>query len=114
MTRNAMLDVLREDYIRTALAKGLSTRTVFWKHGLINAMNPVITSISSWFGSLLAGAYFIEVIFDIKGLGALTVNSLMKFDIPVIMGASLYIAFTFILISFLVDYLYRVFDPRIR
>lgn len=114
MTRNAMLDVLKEDYIRTAFSKGLSRRTVFWKHGLINALNPVITSISSWFGSLLAGAYFVEVIFDIKGLGALTVNSLMKFDVPVVMGASLYIAFTFILISFLVDYLYRYFDPRIQ
>jgi peptide/nickel transport system permease protein len=114
MTRNAMLDVLKEDYIRTAMAKGLSRRTTFWKHGLINALNPIITSISGWFGSLLAGAYFVEVIFDIKGLGALTVNSLMKFDVPVVMGASLYIAFTFILISFLVDFLYRYFDPRIQ
>jgi peptide/nickel transport system permease protein len=114
MTRNSMLDVLREDYIRTAFAKGLSHRVVFWKHALINAINPVITSVSSWFGSLLAGAYFIEIVFDIKGLGALTVNALMKFDIPVIMGASLYIASSFIFISFIVDYLYRWVDPRIR
>jgi len=114
MTRNSMLEVLREDYIRTAFSKGLSIRTVFWKHALINALNPVITSISGWFGSLLAGAYFIEIIFDIKGLGALTVNALMKFDIPIILGAGLYISLTFILISFGVDYLYRFIDPRIK
>lgn len=114
ITRNSMLEVVREDYIRTARAKGLSEYTIFIKHTLRNALNPVITSISGWFGSLLAGAYFIEVIFDLKGLGALTVNALMKFDIPVIMGASLYVAFTFVLISFLVDFLYILVDPRMR
>lgn len=113
LTRNSMLEVLNEDYIRTAFAKGLSRTNVFWKHALINALNPVVTSISSWFGSLLAGAYFVELIFDIKGLGALTVNALMKFDVPVIFGAALSIAMMFILISFLVDYLYRVIDPRV-
>lgn len=114
ITRNSMLDVLQEDYIRTAQAKGLSTQRVFWKHGFFNAINPVITSISGWFGSLLAGAYFIEIIFDIKGLGALTVNALLKYDIPVVMGASLYIAAIFIFISLAIDYLYRWFDPRIK
>lgn len=114
ITRNSMLDVLGEDYIRTAIAKGLSPRIVFFKHALLNALNPVITSVSGWFGSLLAGAYFIEVIFDYKGLGNLTVNALMKFDIPLVMGASLYIAFTFVLISFLVDFLYLMIDPRMR
>ncbi len=114
ITRNSMLDVLGEDYIRTAIAKGLSPRVVFFKHALLNALNPVITSVSGWFGSLLAGAYFIEVIFDYKGLGNLTVNALMKFDIPLVMGASLYIAFTFVLISFLVDFLYLMIDPRMR
>lgn len=114
ITRNSMLDVVREDYIRTARAKGLSEKTIFIKHTLGNALNPVITSISGWFGSLLAGAYFIEVIFDVKGLGALTVNALLKFDIPIIMGASLYVAFTFVLISFVVDFLYIMIDPRMR
>jgi peptide/nickel transport system permease protein len=114
ITRNSMLDVLGEDYIRTAKAKGLSPRVVFFKHALLNALNPVITSVSGWFGSLLAGAYFIEVIFDFKGLGNLTVNALMKFDIPVVMGASLYVAFTFVVISFVVDFLYLMIDPRMR
>lgn len=113
MTRNSMLDTLKEDYIRTAYAKGLSYQTVVWKHGLINALNPVVSSIAGWFGSLLAGAYFIEIIFDIKGLGALTVNALMKFDIPVVLGASLYIALLFVGISFLLDMVYRWLDPRV-
>ena len=113
MTRNSMLDTLKEDYIRTAYAKGLSYQTVVWKHGLINALNPVASSIAGWFGSLLAGAYFIEIIFDIKGLGALTVNALMKFDIPVVLGASLYIALIFVGISFLLDMAYRWIDPRV-
>lgn len=114
LTRNSIIEVLHEDYIRTAYAKGLSRNLVFWRHALINAMNPLVTSISSWFGSMLAGAYFVEIIFDIKGLGALTVNALLKFDIPVITGAALYVAMTFIAISFAVDYLYRWIDPRVR
>jgi peptide/nickel transport system permease protein len=113
MTRNSMLDTLKEDYIRTALAKGLSMKTVVWKHGLVNALNPVVSSIAGWFGSLLAGAYFIEIIFDMKGLGALTVNALMKFDIPVVLGASLFIALLFVSISFLLDMVYRWLDPRV-
>lgn len=114
ITRNSMLDVLKEDYIRTAIAKGLSKNVVFFKHALINALNPVITSISGWFGSLLAGAYFIEIIFDYKGIGNLTVNALMKFDIPLVMGASLYVAFTFVCISFIVDFMYLWIDPRLK
>jgi peptide/nickel transport system permease protein len=113
MTRNSMLDTLKEDYIRTALAKGLSVKTVVWKHGLVNALNPVVSSIAGWFGSLLAGAYFIEIIFDMKGLGALTVNALMKFDVPVVLGASLYMALLFVMISFLLDLAYRWLDPRV-
>ena len=109
-----MLDTMKEDYVRTAFAKGLSKNVVFWKHALINALNPVLTSISGWFGSLLAGAYFVEVIFDIKGLGALTVNALLKFDVPLILGSALYISMTFVIISFAVDYLYKVLDPRIQ
>jgi peptide/nickel transport system permease protein len=113
LTRNSMLDTLKEDYIRTAYAKGLSYQRVVWKHGLVNALNPVISSIAGWFGSLLAGAYFIEIIFDIKGLGALTVNALMKFDVPVVLGASMYMALLFVLITFLLDLAYQWLDPRI-
>ena len=114
MTRNSMLDILKEDYIRTAFAKGLSYAQVVWKHALVNALNPVVSSIAGWFGSLLAGAYFIEIIFDMKGLGALTVNALIKFDIPVVLGASLLIATNFVVISLALDYIYRWLDPRVR
>lgn len=114
MTRNSMLEVMREDYIRTALAKGLNMNQTFWKHGLVNALNPILTSISGWLGSLLAGTYFIEIIFDYKGLGALTVQSIMKYDTPVILGASLYIVLSFIFITIIVDWLYRLVDPRVK
>ncbi len=114
MTRNAMLDTLKEDYIRTAMAKGLSYPIVVYKHALINALNPVVSSIAGWFGSLLAGAYFIEIIFDMKGLGALTVNALMKFDTPLVLGASLLIACNFVFISFSLDFIYRWLDPRVK
>jgi len=114
MTRNAMLDTLKEDYIRTAMAKGLSYPIVVYKHALINALNPVVSSIAGWFGSLLAGAYFIEIIFDMKGLGALTVNALMKFDTPLVLGASLLIACNFVIISFSLDFIYRWLDPRVK
>jgi len=114
LTRNSMLDVLKEDYIRTASAKGLSYSIIVWKHALVNALNPIVSSIAGWFGSLLAGTYFIEIIFDIKGLGYLTVNALMKFDVPVVLGASLYIACMFVLISILLDIIYRYIDPRVR
>jgi len=113
LTRSAMLDVISQDYIRTARAKGLSSNTILYKHALRNAMNPVVTTISGWFASLLAGAFFVEVIFDIKGLGYTAVDSLLKFDFPVAMGAVLYTATIFVLINILVDILYGVLDPRI-
>lgn len=113
MTRNSMLDVLSQDYIRTAKAKGLGYYKVVFKHALRNALNPVVTSISGWFGALLAGAYFIEIIFDLKGLGHLTVSSLMKFDFPVVMGTALFIAFTFVMINIFVDIIYGILDPRV-
>ncbi len=114
LTRSAMLDVLSQDYIRTARAKGLAFPSVLFKHALRNAMNPVITTISGWFASLLAGAFFVEVIFDIKGLGYTAVDALQKFDFPVAMGTVLFTASVFIVINFLVDILYAVLDPRIR
>lgn len=114
LTRSAMLDVLSQDYIRTARAKGLAYPAVLFKHALRNAMNPVVTTISGWFASLLVGAFFVEVIFDIKGLGYTAVDALQKFDFPVAMGTVLFTATVFIVISFLVDILYAVLDPRIR
>lgn len=114
LTRSAMLDVLSQDYIRTAKAKGLSTKVVLFKHALRNAMNPVVTTVSGWFAGLLAGAFFVEIIFDIKGLGYIAVNSLLNFDFPVTMGCVLFTAIVFIVVNFIVDILYGILDPRIR
>ena len=114
LTRSAMLDVLDQDYIRTAYAKGLSKRTVIWKHGLRNALNPVITAITGWFAELLAGAFFVEYIFGWQGIGKVTVDALEKLDYPVVMGAVLVSAAFFILINILADVLYGVVDPRVR
>ncbi len=114
LTRSAMLDVLDQDYIRTAYAKGLSKQTVIWKHGLRNALNPVITAVTGWFAELLAGAFFIEWIFGWKGIGKVTVDALEKLDFPVVMGSVLISATFFILINILADILYGVVDPRVR
>lgn len=114
LTRSAMLDTLDQDYIRTAYAKGLSKRKVIWKHGLRNALNPVITAITGWFAELLAGAFFVEYIFGWQGIGKVTVDALEKLDYPVVMGAVLVSATFFILINILADILYGVVDPRVR
>ncbi len=114
LTRSAMLDVLDQDYIRTAYAKGLSRRTVIWKHALRNALNPVITAITGWFAELLAGAFFIEWIFGWKGIGKVTVDALEKLDFPVVMGSVLISATFFILVNVVADILYGIVDPRVR
>ena len=114
LTRSSMLDVLDQDYIRTAYAKGLSKRTVIWKHGLRNALNPVITAITGWFAELLAGAFFVEYIFGWQGIGKVTVDALAKLDYPVVMGSVLIAATFFILINMLADILYGLVDPRVR
>jgi ABC-type dipeptide/oligopeptide/nickel transport system permease component len=114
LTRSAMLDVLEQDYIRTAYAKGLSKSQVIWKHALRNALNPVITAITGWFAELLAGAFFIEYIFGWKGIGKVTVDALEKLDFPVVMGSVLISATFFILINILADILYGIIDPRVR
>jgi peptide/nickel transport system permease protein len=114
LTRGSLLDVLDQDYIRTAYAKGLPKRIVIWKHGLRNALNPVITAITGWFAELLAGAFFVEYIFGWKGIGKVTVDALEKLDFPVVMGSVLVSSFFFILIGLLSDLLYGVIDPRVR
>ncbi|MFN5134076.1 MAG: ABC transporter permease [Chitinophagaceae bacterium] len=114
LTRSAMLDVLNQDFVRTAYAKGLSRRTVIWKHALRNALNPVITAVTGWFAELLAGAFFVEYIFGWKGIGKTTVDALEKLDYPVVMGSVLLSAFIFVLINILADVLYGVVDPRVR
>lgn len=114
LTRSAMLDVLNQDYIRTAKAKGLGQRTIVLKHALRNALNPVITAVTGWFAELLAGAFFVEYIFGWKGIGKVTVDALEKLDFPVVMGSVLITATFFIFVNMIADLLYSAVDPRIR
>lgn len=114
LTRSAMLDVLSQEYIRTAYAKGLTKAKIIFKHALPNALNPVVTAISGWLAELLAGSFFIEYIFGWKGVGKLTVDALDKLDFPMVMGSVLLTAFIFIIISLLTDMLYGWLDPRVR
>ena len=114
LTRSAMLDVLNQDYIRTAYAKGLSRSAVIWKHALRNALNPLITAVTGWFAELLAGAFFVEYIFGWKGIGKVTVDALEKLDFPVVMGSVLVSSLFFIVVNMLADVLYGLADPRVR
>lgn len=114
LTRGSMLDILNQDYIRTAYAKGLSQKQVIWRHAIRNALNPVITAITGWFAELLAGAFFVEYIFGWKGIGKITVDALAKLDFPVVMGSVLVTSFFFISINICADWLYRVVDPRLK
>ncbi len=114
LTRSAMLDVLSQDYIRTAKAKGLKYYTIIFKHALRNALNPVATAVSGWFAALLAGAFFVENVFQFNGLGQVTVNALLTYDIPVVLGSVLFTASVFIVVNILVDLMYVLIDPRVR
>ena len=114
LMRNSLLEVLSQDYIRTAKAKGLSMFKIIKRHALKNALNPVVTAISGWFASLLAGAVFVEYIFNWNGLGKEIVNALNTLDLPIIMGSVLVIATMFIIINIFVDIIYGWLDPRIR
>ncbi len=114
LSRNSMLEVLDMDYTRTATAKGLNRFVVVFKHALRNALNPILTVISGWFASLLAGAVFVEYIFAWNGIGKEIVDALNSLDMPVVMGSVMLIATVFVLINILVDVLYAIIDPRIR
>jgi peptide/nickel transport system permease protein len=114
LMRNSLLEVFNQDYITTARAKGLNAFQVITKHALKNALNPVVTAVSGWFASLLAGAVFVEYIFSWNGLGKEIVNALNTLDLPVIMGAVLIIALTFVIINILVDFIYSYLDPKIK
>ena len=113
LMRNSLLEVLDQDYIRTAKAKGLTFYQIITKHALKNSLNPVVTAVSGWFASMLAGAVFVEYIFGWNGLGKEIVNALNTLDLPVIMGAVLVIATLFILINIFVDIIYGWLDPKI-
>ena len=114
LTRSSMLEVMGMDYIRTARAKGLSKNVVIVHHALRNSLNPVLTAISGWFGSLLAGAVFIEYIFNWKGIGKVTVDALEFYDFPVVMGSVLMVSLFFVLINIITDIFYGLLDPRVR
>ncbi len=114
LMRNSLLEVLSQDYIRTAKAKGLSMFQIIRRHALKNALNPVVTAISGWFASMLAGAVFVEYIFGWNGLGKEIVDALNTLDLPIIMGSVLVIATMFILINIFVDIIYGWLDPKIR
>jgi peptide/nickel transport system permease protein len=114
MTRSSMLEVYRQDYVRTARSKGLKERVVVTRHALKNALIPIVTVIGLQFGFLLGGAVLTESIFGIPGLGRLMVNSIRTKDMMIIQGGVLLIAFTFSIINLFVDVLYAYLDPRIR
>jgi peptide/nickel transport system permease protein len=114
LTRSSLLDVMQQDYIRTARAKGLSEWEVIFRHALRNALNPVITAVSGWFASLLAGAIFVEFVFGWKGLGQQMFTAIENQDMPVVMGGVIVISVAFVLINILVDLLYAWIDPRVR
>lgn len=114
LMKNSLLEVLQQDYIRTARAKGLSNYKIIKTHALKNSLNPVITAVSGWFASMLAGAVFVEYIFNWNGLGKEIVNALNTLDLPVIMGSVLVISSLFIVINILVDIFYAILDPRVK
>lgn len=114
LTRSSMLDVMSQDYIRTARAKGLSKMVVVIKHALKNALNPVVTAVSGMFASLLAGALFVEMIFAWKGLGWVLYDALTKYDLPIVMGGVLLTSTIFVIINIIVDIVYGILDPRVR
>ena len=114
MTRTTMLDVLREDYIRTANAKGLGSRAVLWRHALKNAAIPIITISGTQLGGLISGSLVTEVVFNLPGLGSATVDAVRLRDYPVIQTLVLFITVAHIIVNLGVDLLYGFLDPRIR
>jgi peptide/nickel transport system permease protein len=114
LTKSSMLEVMSQDFIRTARAKGLSEPRIIIRHALRNALNPVVTTISGWYASLMAGAVFVEYVFDWKGIGIVIVDALEKYDFPLVMGCVLFISVILVLINIVVDIIYALLDPRVR
>ena len=114
LTRNSLLEALSQDYVRTARAKGMPFRRVVVHHALRNALNPVVTSATGWLAGLLAGAVFVEYVFDWKGMGVVIVDGLDQYDFPVVMGSILFVCVLLIVINILTDILYGLLDPRVR
>ncbi|MHA1565851.1 MAG: ABC transporter permease [Alphaproteobacteria bacterium] len=114
MTRSSMLDVIGQDYVRTARAKGMPARTVIFKHALLNAMVPIVTVIGVMTGVLLGGAVVIESVFSLPGVGRLIIGAIQRRDFPIIQGGLLITAATFVFVNIAVDVLYGWIDPRVR
>jgi len=114
LMRNSVLDVMSQDYIRTAHAKGLGMFKIVKNHIVKNALNPVVTAISGWLAGMMAGAVFVEYIFDYKGVGVVIVNGLEKYDFPIVMGSLLYISIILVVINIIVDVIYGFLDPRAK
>jgi len=114
MMRSSMLEVLSQDYVRTARAKGLPERVVVYKHALKNAMLPVITIIGLWFGTLLTGAILTETIFNWPGIGKWLYDAIQARDYPIVQGGTLFIAAVYVIVNALVDLSYGLLDPRIQ
>ena len=114
LMRNSMIQTLNQNYILTAYSKGLSKYKVVVNHCLKNSLNPVVTALSGWFASLLAGSVFVEYIFAWNGLGKEIVDALNNMDLPVVMGSVIFISLIFVIINILVDLIYAWIDPRVR
>ncbi len=113
-TRSSMLETIRQDYIRTARAKGAREQTVIWKHAMRNALLPVITVVGTNFGGLLGGAVVVETLFSIPGIGTLIVNSIKQKDMPMVMGGTIALAVMFSIIMLIVDLIHAFVDPRVK
>ena len=114
LTRSTLLEVIRQDYIRTARAKGASERRIIWKHAMKNAMMPVVTSLGMTFGFQLGGTIIVETVFAVPGLGTHVINAIRNKDIPVVLGSTLFLSTLFCIVMLLVDLLYAFLDPRIK
>jgi len=114
LTRSSMLEVLQEDYIKTAWSKGLPSRAVIYKHALRNAFISVVTILGLQLGHLLAGTIIVETVFYLPGMGRLVMNAIFQRDLPVVQGVVLFIAAVIVIVNFIVDLLYGLLDPRIR
>jgi peptide/nickel transport system permease protein len=114
VTRSSMLETLSSDYVRTAKAKGVSWKTIIFRHALRNALNPVVTTVSAWLAGLLVGTYFIEYIFNWPGIGLQAVDAITRSDFPIIQGTVIFSAVIFVVVNFLVDILYARLDPRVK
>jgi peptide/nickel transport system permease protein len=113
LMRSSLLEVYQQDFIRTARAKGLSESRILWVHAVPNSMNAVLTAISGWFASLLAGALFVEFVFGWRGMGQVMFQAIEKGDLPILMGGVITIALIFMVIDILMNRLYKVLDPKL-